>query len=463
MYGAIIGDIVGSKYEFNNIKTKDFPLFSTGCDYTDDTIMTVAVAKAIMTGYEKYHGINGKEKEFETLFIQAMQDFGRRYPYPKGAYGARFSAWIRQQDPEPYNSYGNGSAMRVSPCALFALTLEEAEKLARLSAAVSHNHPEGIKGAEATAAAVFLAKTGKTKDEIRQYVSDNYYELDFTLDAIRKTYAFEVSCQRSVPQAIVAFLESESFEDAIRNVISIGGDCDTTGAITGSIAWAYYAGKTGGCTTPGSNGIDPAMCAIREQAKKYLPEEFIEIADEFRALCRGRAAAFNRMNDIFAINHSGTVYLSLTGTSGTERLQIHIASDREMEELIAAQTDPELAAAYNEMLDGSRSHPEQRDWYAVWMLETKDGAHVGDLSFKGLQPDGSAEIGYGIDEAYRNNGYATEAVGFAVRWALDQPGVARVEAETAPDNRASRRVLEKCGFVPTGTCGEEGPRFVKTN
>ena len=233
MFGAFIGDIVGSKYEFNNIKTKKFPLFSRGCDYTDDTIMTVAVAKAIMLSYQEQFEKSENGKGFQEFLVEIMQDYGRRYPNPTGAYGGSFAKWLFQSNPKPYGSYGNGSAMRVSPCGLVAVTMDEALALARASACVSHNHPEGIKGAEAVSAAVFLAKSGKSKEEIRQYVSEHYYNLDFTLDSIRDSYQFDGSCQGSVPQAIVAFLESENFEDAIRNAISIGGDCDTTGAITG--------------------------------------------------------------------------------------------------------------------------------------------------------------------------------------------------------------------------------------
>ena len=175
--------------------------------------------------------------------------------------------------------------MRVSPCGLVAVTMDEALALARASACVSHNHPEGIKGAEAVSAAVFLAKSGKSKEEIRQYVSEHYYNLDFTLDSIRDSYQFDGSCQGSVPQAIVAFLESENFEDAIRNAISIGGDCDTTGAITGSIAWIYYAGYGNWAT----NRFDSSMQKIKTQAMTYLPKEFIDIADEFRDVCVARA------------------------------------------------------------------------------------------------------------------------------------------------------------------------------
>lgn len=282
MYGAFIGDIVGSKYEFNNIKTKDFPLFSPGCDYTDDSIMTAAVARAILCTAREDCG------DFSRVLVETMQDFGRRYPHPTGAYGGRFADWLRREDPAPYGSYGNGSAMRVSPCALAAVTLEEALELARVSAAVTHDHPEGIKGAQAVAAALFLAKTGASKEEIRQYVAGHFYPLDFTLDSIRADYHFDVSCQGSVPQAMVAFLESSGFEDAVRGAVSIGGDCDTTGAMAGSIAWTYYTVEAGGTEAWVQGRIPPAMEEIRGQADSLLPREFIHIAGDFHQLCRRR-------------------------------------------------------------------------------------------------------------------------------------------------------------------------------
>lgn len=290
MYGAFIGDIVGSKYEFNNIKTKRFPLFSEGCDYTDDTIMTAAVAKAIMLSRREQNEKNGNGKGFQEFLIEAMQDFGEKYPTPTGAYGGMFAKWLRQQNPKPYNSYGNGSAMRVSPCGLAAVSMDEALALARTSACITHDHPEGVKGAEAVSAAIFLAKCGKSKTEIKQYVSEHYYNLDFTLDSIRDSYKFDGSCQGSVPQAIAAFLESENFEDAIRNVISIGGDCDTTGAITGSIAWIYYAGYGNWA----ANRYDAPMQNIKSSAMKYLPKEFIDIAEEFWDMCVKRAGTYYR-------------------------------------------------------------------------------------------------------------------------------------------------------------------------
>lgn len=294
MYGAFIGDIVGSKYEFDNIKTKDFPLFSQGCDYTDDTIMTTAVAKAIILSRQEQFDKGGKEKGFQDFLVEVMQDFGRRYPNPTGAYGGNFAKWICAENPKPYGSYGNGSAMRVSPCGLVAVTIDEALALARASACVTHDHPEGVKGAEAVSAAIFLAKTGKTKEEIKQYISEHYYDLSFTLDSIRDSYSFDGSCQGSVPQAIVAFLESNSFEDAIRNVISIGGDCDTTGAITGSIAWVYYIVQGGGYTDWANNKFSSEMFKILMQALVYIPEEFANVAEEFHELCLRRAGTCER-------------------------------------------------------------------------------------------------------------------------------------------------------------------------
>lgn len=227
MIGAIIGDIVGSIYEWNNIKTKEFQLFSPECTFTDDTVMTLAIAEGLMNG--------GSTEDF----IGAMKKFG--HMYPNAGYGMRFGSWLFSEDIHPYNSWGNGSAMRVSPVAWAFDTLLEVEKYAEISAAVTHNHPEGIKGAQATATAIFLARKGKTKDEIKTYIESKYgYDLSRTLNEIRPNYHFNESCQETVPEAIIAFLESTDFEDAIRNAISLGGDSDTLTAITGSIAEAAY-------------------------------------------------------------------------------------------------------------------------------------------------------------------------------------------------------------------------------
>ena len=231
MIGAIIGDIVGSRFEWHNIKSKEFRLFTDRCKPTDDSVMTLAVAQAILNS-------GGDLAALEREAVSCMQSLGRRYP--RAGYGGRFRGWLATEDPQPYNSFGNGSAMRVSPCGFAAKTLEEAIAMADAVTRVTHNHPEGMKGAEATAAAIFLARSGASMQEIRAYIEQNYYKLDFTLDEIRPTYTFDVSCQGSVPQALEAFFESTDFEDAIRNAISIGGDSDTIAAITGGISEAFY-------------------------------------------------------------------------------------------------------------------------------------------------------------------------------------------------------------------------------
>lgn len=224
--GAVIGDIIGSVYEFDNIKTKDFPLFGDESVFTDDSILTIATMQALTNGATAQD------------FNEAYRELGNKYP---SSYGVRFSQWLKAKDPQPYNSWGNGSAMRVSPVAWFYGSLVDVERVAELSASVTHSHPEGIKGAQATAAAIFMARTGKTKQEIKNYIEHNYgYLLDFSLDDIRPSYGFDESCQGTVPPAIVAFLESTDFEDAIRNAISLGGDSDTLAAITGGIAEAFY-------------------------------------------------------------------------------------------------------------------------------------------------------------------------------------------------------------------------------
>lgn len=288
MYGAIIGDIVGSRYEFGNFKSKDFPLFQKGCDYTDDTIMTVAVAEALLRA-------RAEQVSFREVLVEEMQGYGRMYPHPQGAYGGRFAAWLQAKDPQPYNSFGNGSAMRVSPCGLIAVTLEEALELAKVSAEVTHNHPEGIKGAQATAAAVYLARAGAPREEIREYIREHFYPLDQTLDELRPTYRFDESCQGTVPQAITAFLESTSFEDAIRNAVSLGGDSDTIGAITGSIAWSFYWGRAWGMPLPGD------MKAIREQAEAYLPENLLAVVREFEEVAVHRLTAYDRVGMVGTI------------------------------------------------------------------------------------------------------------------------------------------------------------------
>ena len=230
MLGAIIGDISGSRFEWDNIKSKEFDFFAEHCRPTDDSRMTLAVAKAFLLADGDWSVLSAKA-------IETMHDFGYRYPF---GYGPAFKHWLLEENPEPYGSFGNGAAMRVSPCAWVARSMEEAMTLSDLVTGISHDHPEGLKGARATTSAIFLARNGSGKEEIRNHIQENYYPLDFTIDGIRPDYRFDASCQGSVPQAIEAFLESTGFEDAVRNAISIGGDSDTIAAIAGSIAEAFY-------------------------------------------------------------------------------------------------------------------------------------------------------------------------------------------------------------------------------
>jgi len=262
MLGAIIGDIVGSVYEFNPHKSKNFPFWDSAGSFTDDSVMTIAVGNVCRTLMDGEVPLT-QESLWVDAFGREMHRMGKCYP--GRGYGGRFIQWLESDTPQPYNSMGNGSAMRVSPISLCTKTLDDCLKTARLSAEPTHNHPEGILGAQAAAAAGWLARHGYSKNGIRRFVETNFYPLDFTLDSIRDSYRFSAICRDSVPQAIVAFLEADGFEDAIRNAISIGGDSDTIAAIAGGIAEAFY-------------GI-PA--ALKEAALSYLPPELKNHIDNF--------------------------------------------------------------------------------------------------------------------------------------------------------------------------------------
>lgn len=250
LIGAVAGDIIGSVYEFDAIKSTDFPLFGEYSTFTDDSVMTVANADWLLT---------------DESLLGIMQDYGNRYR--SAGYGFLFGAWLTSYDPQPYNSWGNGSAMRVSPVGWAFDTLEETLAKAKESAEITHNHPEGIKGAQATAACIYLARTGKSKQEIKEYVESAFgYDLHKTCDELRPTYTFNESCQQTVPESIIAFLDSTSFEHAIRLAVSLGGDADTMGAITGSIAEAFYK---------------DVPDYITEQVLRRLPEEFIHVLEQF--------------------------------------------------------------------------------------------------------------------------------------------------------------------------------------
>ncbi len=262
MYGAILGDMIGSPYEFdsNNIKTKDFELFSERSEYTDDSVMTIAVAEGLMNC-----GTDADEETMKKAIVAAMKKYGGRYPF--AGYGAKFSMWLHEEEPKPYNSYGNGSAMRVSPAAwLCQDDLRQMLRVSAVTAEVSHNHPEGIKGAQAAASVIFMAIHGVSKEEIKETVAKTFgYDLNRTCDMIRPDYHHVESCQQTVPEAIIAFLEGDSFEDVIRNAVSLGGDSDTLACIAGSMAEAFY-------------GVPENL---KQEARDRLPDDLRSVLDRF--------------------------------------------------------------------------------------------------------------------------------------------------------------------------------------
>lgn len=271
MYGAILGDIIGSPYEFDmGNKSKVFPLFLERSHFTDDSVMTISVAEALLSTYDK------SADDIRAAVILSMKKWGKKYP--NAGYGARFMGWLRSDDPKPYNSFGNGSAMRVSSVGWLYDTIERTREVACAVTDVSHDHPEGIKGAEAAASAIFLARTRCTKDEIRHYIVTEFgYDLSRICDEIRPNYRHVESCQQTVPEAITAFLEGESFEDAIRNAVSLGGDCDTLTCITGSIAEAYF-------------GVPDALVA---ECENRIDKEMNEVIGKFNALRKPRVMKYD--------------------------------------------------------------------------------------------------------------------------------------------------------------------------
>lgn len=265
MYGAMLGDMIGAPYEFDRgEKTKDFELFDKRkwIHYTDDTAMTIAIAKAILNV-----GPDADENTMKSEFVSCMQDFGNRHA--QGEYGGRFAGWLQSNNSQPYGSFGNGSAMRVSSIGWIYDSMERTREVARWSAEMTHNHPEGIKGAESVAAAIYLARTGASKEEIKKYISENFgYDLSRTCDEIRPYYHHVESCQETVPEAIIAFLEGDDFEDVIRTAVSLGGDCDTLTCIAGSIAEAFY-------------GVPKEM---KKECLDRIPDEFVEVLKDFYAM-----------------------------------------------------------------------------------------------------------------------------------------------------------------------------------
>ncbi len=259
MYGALLGDMIGAPYEFDmGNKTKEFPLFCSESHYTDDSVMTIAVAEALLDSLFR------EDEDIRTALVKSMRKWGRKYPH--AGYGGRFRNWLRAKDPEPYGSFGNGSAMRVSAAGWLFDTLEDTRAKARLTAEVTHNHPEGIKGAEATASAIYLARTGHSKDEIKDCIVKEFgYDLSRTCDQIRPKYYHVESCQGTVPEAITAFLEGTGFEDVIRTAVSLGGDCDTLTCIAGSVAEAFF-------------GVPEHL---KDECRSRLPKDMLDILGRF--------------------------------------------------------------------------------------------------------------------------------------------------------------------------------------
>lgn len=292
MYGAILGDIVGSPYEFDRgNKSKDFPLFSPRSEFTDDTVMTIAIADALMSA--NY----GNDDEILNAVEKSMKRWGNKYPY--AGYGTRFSQWLCSEYPHPYNSWGNGSAMRVSAAGWMYKSSDLTLHVAELTAKVTHDHPEGIKGANVVASAIYAARVGWGKDWIKSYAEEHGYDLSRTCDQIRPTYHHVESCQETVPEAITAFLEGNSFEDAIRNAVSLGGDCDTLTCITGSIAEAFW-------------GVPEELKA---ECRKRLPEDMLAVLDRFDSFGRkqGKVIWEPSDDDYDDINYSDLLDLEIHG------------------------------------------------------------------------------------------------------------------------------------------------------
>lgn len=380
MIGAILGDMIGAPYEFDRgSKTKEFPLFSRKSEFTDDSVMTIAVAEALMDTLGK------TDDEIKTALVASMQKWGKRYP--DAGYGGMFYRWLREKDPEPYGSFGNGSAMRVSSAGWLFETLEETKHMARLTAEVTHNHPEGIKGAESIAAAIFLARTGNSKEEIKDYIIREFgYDLSRTCDEIRPDYHHVETCQQTVPEAITAFMEGTDFEDVIRTAVSLGGDCDTLTCIAGSIAEAFY-------------GIPDD---IIEECKKRLPTDMIEVLDRFAEKKPGKP----KFHDMF-----------LDGNDSIETAIAEYSTDGSKKKLMAI-----LDAIRQRMhADGHFIFPiirneENESEFAFRSIRTKDGKrwHVAFTSQQEFEKGAPSEVISNFIDSMMKNSLETTAAGIVI-------------------------------------------------
>ena len=416
MYGAILGDIIGSPYEFdqNNIKTTDFELFSDRSEFTDDSIMTLAVAEALMNC-----GIDADEETMKKALIEAMKKYGRRYPF--AGYGVNFSMWLDKDDPKPYNSFGNGSAMRVSAAAwLCQENLQQMLQIAAITAVVSHNHPEGIKGAQATAAVIFMAIHGASKEQIKDTISKAFgYDLSRTCDEIRPTYHHVESCQETVPQAIIAFLEGDSFENVIRLAVSLGGDSDTLTCIAGSMAEAFY-GVPEHLKQEARERLSDDLLAVLERFDQKLEEDRIA-----REKDPARMEAWK--NALAAPQKGKPVKLSFAGSEQLEKSLAALAQDRTREHLVQC-----LEALRRAMHDGGHVLFPVQPFKPQGGVKTPARA----LRMKLISTrDGRTwQVAYTSEEAYKSGQSAKDpAMGAPIRKALEQYTAQAPAANRAPD------------------------------
>ena len=417
MLGAIIGDIVGSRFEWNNNKSKQFDLLTYKCSVTDDSIMTLAITKALLESKSDYSDLSENA-------VKYMQNIGQHYP--NCGYGGHFREWIYSDNPKPYNSYGNGAAMRVSACGFVANTLEEVKQLSKAVTEVTHNHPEGIKGAEATAVAIFLARSGKNLLEIRDYITKNYYPLNFSLDEIRDNYEFNESCQGTVPQALEAFFESKNFEDAIRNAISIGGDSDTIAAITGGIAGAYYGIPTD----------------IRKHALTFLDERLLKILVEFENNYPSKMEKINSVGSI-GIERNAETKVQTGNRKTMMQSSVEIA-EKELNDSIPTNEETTSQQLFNHLFEACNilRGPINQDEYKSYVTpilffkrisdvydeETQDALERsgGDEEYARFPENHSFDIPVGCH--WQNVREASENVGVAIVKAMN--GIERANPDT---------------------------------
>lgn len=417
MLGAIIGDIAGSRFEWNNNRSKQFDFLTYKCNVTDDSIMSLAIAKALLESKADYSDLSENAVKF-------MQSIGSHYP--NCGYGARFRDWIHSDNPKPYGSYGNGAAMRVSACGFVANSIEEAKQLSKVVTEVTHNHQEGLKGAEATTVAIFLARSGKNLLEIRDYITKNYYPLNFTLDGIRDSYEFNESCQETVPQALEAFFESKNFEDAIRNAISIGGDSDTLAAITGGFAEAYYGIPT----------------EIRKHALTFLDERLLKILVEFENKYPSKMEKINSIGSVGLEKRTGVKIM--TGNRKAMMQASIETADKELQASIPTPKETTSQQLFNHLFEACNilRGPINQDEYKSYVTpilffkrisdvydeETQDALERsgGDEEYAGFPENHSFDIPESCH--WQDVREASENVGVAIVKAMN--GIERANPDT---------------------------------